>query len=60
MFSKPFERMTFSQPAPTATLSMAPKFPGTLMLSQIRLNGRGFDNCFTLSDVGISNTPEIS
>lgn len=30
----PFVKYILPQPTPTAALSMAPRFPGTLMLSQ--------------------------
>lgn len=55
----PFVRSTFSQPTPTATRNMAPKFPGTRILSHINCRGNGFDNLFTFSAVGVSNIPKI-
>lgn len=55
----PFDSKTFSHPTPTATLSIAPKFPGTLILSHMNCRGIGLDSLLTFSGVGVSNTPEI-
>lgn len=55
----PFVNSTFSQPTPTATLRIAPKLPGSLTWSQIKLIGNGCDNILTFSGVGVSKIPEI-
>lgn len=57
MYKLPFINSSFSQPTAAAALTIVPKFPGSLILSQITVRGiASLAGCFATTS-GISKTP---